>query len=166
MRFIAASLALSFMLTACGRSPTPTSANEAETGNIGNLMSDPFANGTPPTPTVAATTPYAVEACKAAIAAINGRDPATMKGKKLADDLVHVSYIRPDDGKRWQSRCRIDDANHLTWAQFDAFGDGQQGRWRTEDTVEFSVEGKSLHVKVSTEGELMSDETYPLSKLG
>ncbi|GAA0659468.1 hypothetical protein GCM10009102_04900 [Sphingomonas insulae] len=165
MRFIAAPLALSFMLTACGGSPTPTSRNDAETGDIGNLMSDPFANGTPPATTVAATTPYAVEACKAAIAALNGRDPATMKGKKLADDLVHVSYIRPDDGKRWQSRCRIDDANHLTWAQFDAFGDGQQGRWRTEDTVEFSVEGKSLHVKVSTEGELMSDETYPLSKL-
>jgi hypothetical protein len=165
MRFIAAPLALSFMLTACGGSPTPTSRNDAETGDIGNLMSDPFANGTPPATTVAATTPYAVEACKAAIAALNGRDPVTMKGKKLADDLVHVSYIRPDDGKRWQSRCRIDDANHLTWAQFDAFGDGQQGRWRTEDTVEFSVEGKSLHVKVSTEGELMSDETYPLSKL-
>lgn len=165
MRLLGAPLALCFMLAACGGSPTPTPTNEAETGDIGNLMSDPFANGATPAATVAATTPYAIEACKAAIAALNGRDPATMKGKKLADDLVHVSYIRPDDGKRWQSRCRIDDANHLTWAQFDAFGDGQQGRWRTEDTVEFSIEGKSLHVKVSTEGELMSDETYPLSKL-
>lgn len=166
MRFVAAPLALCFMLAACGGSPTLPATNEAEIGDIGNLMSDPFANGASPVATVAASTPYAVEACKAAIAALNGRDPATMKGKKLADDLVHVSYIRPDDGKRWQSRCRIDDANHLTWAQFDAFGDGQQGRWRTEDTVEFSVEGKSLHVKVSTEGELISDETYPLSKLG
>ncbi|GAA0456635.1 MULTISPECIES: hypothetical protein [Sphingomonas] len=165
MRFVAAPLALSFILAACGSSPTPTATDEADTGDITNLMSDPFASGSTPAATVAATTPYAIEACKAAVAALNGRDPATMKGKKLTDDLVHVSYIRPDDGKRWQSRCRIDDANHLTWAQFDAFGDGQQGRWRTEDTVGFSVEGKNLHVKVSTEGELMSDETYPLSKL-
>lgn len=169
MRFMIAPLALSVLLAACGGTPTPepTATNANETGDISNQMSDPFANATPtPAPTpVAATTPYAVQACKAAIAALNGRDPATMKGKKLADDLVHVSYVRPDDGKRWQSRCQITDANHLMWAQFDAFDDGQQGRWRTEDTVEFSIEGKKLHVKIATNGEAFADETYPLSKL-
>lgn len=114
---------------------------------------------------VASTTPYPVEACRAAIATIMGRNPATIKGRKIEGGLIHVSYIRPDDGKRWQARCRIDDANHLTWAAFDAFGDGQQGRWRDEDAVEFTVKGKAMHVAVSTGGELVSEDTFPMAKL-
>jgi hypothetical protein len=165
MRLRALPFALSFMLAGCGGSSTSEATNDAEANGSGAVRSSPLVNGSDIAATAEATTPYAVQACKAAVAALNGRDPATMKGRKLADGLVHVSYVRPDDGKRWQSRCRIDDANHLTWAQFDAFGDGQQGRWRSEDAVEFRVESKSLHVKISTNGELMTDEVYPLSKL-
>src|SRR3546814_1611190 len=48
---------------------------------------------------------YPVQSCKAAIAVIMGRDPKTMNGRKLGDGMIHVSYRRPDDGKRWEARC-------------------------------------------------------------
>jgi len=148
------------LLAACGEE-----RNEQRTNATDASAPAEVASPSPSRPTVAATTPYPVEACKAAIATIMGRNPSTMKGRKIEGGLIHVSYIRPDDGKRWQARCRINDANHLSWAQFDAFGDGQQGRWRDEDNIEFEVKGKSIHVRNSEGGELISEETYPLAKL-
>lgn len=150
------------MLTACGGSSTPNSTDTLNDTSAANVTAPTEVAATKP---VAKTTPYPVEACKAAIAAINGREPSTMKGSKIDGGLIHVSYVRPDDGKRWQSRCRIDDANHLTWAAFDAFGDGQQGRWRDEDTVEFTVSNQKMHITVSESGETISDDTYSMTEL-
>src|SRR3546814_5256551 len=71
---------------------------------------------------------YPIESCKAAIALIMDRDPKIIQGRKLADGQVHVSYRRPDDGKKWEARCEMVDDSHLQWAAFNAFGDGQMGQ--------------------------------------
>ena len=107
---------------------------------------------------------HQLEACKAAIAVIMGRDPKTMSGKMIDGDIAHISYVRQDDGKRWQNRCRADSPSKLTWAAFDAFGDGRQGRWRTEESISFDVKADRLTVTVDQFGEPQS-ETFKLSDL-
>jgi hypothetical protein len=108
---------------------------------------------------------HTVEACKGAIAIMMGRDPATMRGKLLEDGVAHVSYRRPDDNKLWQSRCEMIDTNHLRWAAFDAFGDGQQGRWRDEDKITVTIEGKQLKIEIAQDGMDAQTKSYPLSDL-
>lgn len=113
------------------------------------------------------TGPFAhpVEACKATIALINDRDPSSMRGSKLSDGLVHVTWRSPDDGKRWQARCEMIGNDQLRWAAFDAFGDGQQGRWRSEDSVEVSVSDGQLHINLDQSGVIKKQESYLLSAL-
>jgi hypothetical protein len=108
---------------------------------------------------------YPIESCKAAIALIMDRDPKSISGKKLANGLVHVSYKRPEDGKRWQARCELIDDDHIRWAAFDAFGDGQQGRWRDEDSIQASIEDGRLQINLDQSGVIQKHESYDLSAL-
>lgn len=118
-----------------------------------------------PTTSRLAWASYPVESCKAAIALIMDRDPATIQGRKLPDGLAHVSYTRPDDGKRWQARCQVVDDAHIRWAAFDAFGDGQQGRWRDEDKIRVEVGDGRLQIDVDQSGVIAKRESYDLSTL-
>lgn len=147
-------LLLALPLAACSPAPVKSDTTQIAESNAGETVA--------PLPTGAVA--YQVEACKAAIAVIMGRDPKTMSGKLVAGDLAHISYIRKDDGKRWQNRCRADSTSKLTWAAFDAFGDGKQGRWRTEESIDFKVEGKKLTVTVNQFGEPQT-ETFELADL-
>jgi hypothetical protein len=108
---------------------------------------------------------YPVEACKAVIALMNDRDPSTFDGHKLPEGLAHVTWRSPDDGKRWQARCEMIGNDRLQWAAFDAFGDGQQGRWRSEDTIEVTVENGHLHIDLNQSGVIRKQKSYPLSAL-
>ena len=108
---------------------------------------------------------YPVEACKAAIALMNDRDPSSMQGSTMPDGLAHVTWRSPDDGKRWQARCEMIGNDKLRWAAFDAFGDGQQGRWRSEDSVKVSVSEGRLHVNLDQSGVVKKQESYQLSTL-
>jgi hypothetical protein len=60
--------------------------------------------------------------CKAAIGVVMGRNPATMRIDKSIGDVVYLSYVRPDDQKRWAYKCRLD-GNKVLWGADD-------GRWR------------------------------------
>src|SRR3546814_8818964 len=55
---------------------------------------------------------YPIESCKAAIALIMDRDPKIIQCRKLADGQVHVSYRRPDDGKKWEARSEEHTTEH------------------------------------------------------
>jgi hypothetical protein len=125
-----------------------------------------------PAPAAAATvasgefaSKYPVQSCKAAIAAIMGRDPKTMNGRKLGDGMIHVSYRRPDDGKRWEARCEMVGDNQLRWAAFNAFGDGQMGRWRSEDRIDISIADGKMKVDVSQSGTPVNSESFSLKSL-
>ncbi len=89
---------------------------------------------------------YPIESCKAAIAVMNNVKPKIMKGEKLEENLYHVKYNRPSDGKLWQWRCKVVGDTKLQWAAFDAFGDGEQGRWRDEDEIVVGLKGDKLTV--------------------
>ncbi|HOB12843.1 MAG TPA: hypothetical protein PKN09_01215 [Novosphingobium sp.] len=108
---------------------------------------------------------HVVEACKATMAVMNSRDATTFTGHLINDTTAHVSWVRPDDGKRWQARCEVIDENHIRWAAFDAFGDGKQGRWRDEDRIEVLVRDAAISISLEQSGLGERTETFPLSKL-
>src|SRR3546814_10694848 len=52
------------------------------------------------------------------------------------------------------------DDSHLQWAAFNAFGDGQMGRWRTEDRIEIKVSDGQLQVDVDQSGVMKRSEEH------
>src|SRR3546814_16634098 len=89
-----------------------------------------------------------------------GRDPKTMNGRKLGDGMIHVSYRRPDDGKRWEARCEMVGDNQLRWAAFNAFGDGQMGRWRSADRIDISIADGKMKVDVSQAATAVNSDIF------
>ena len=79
--------------------------------------------------------------CRAGIAVAFGRDPAIIRIGRARGGIIYLSYIRPDDGKKWSFRCKIQ-SNRIIWAS-------DTGRWRThpEDSViTYSIAGSMLFV--------------------
>lgn len=119
-----------------------------------------------PSPTVRSPlTENLVAACKVSLALMNSRDPESFTGLKIDEVTVHVAWVRPDDGKRWQARCEVIDDTHIRWAAFDAFGDGTQGRWRDEDRIQVTIQDGSISISLDQSGVEMRSKVYPLSKL-
>ena len=63
--------------------------------------------------------------CKATISALMGRDPSIIKVNSQAEGIVALSYIQPDDGTEWKTRCKIEEQT-VIWAS------DPDGRWRTD----------------------------------
>lgn len=80
-------------------------------------------------------TPFSTrQICKAAIAAMMGRDPATMNARSVGNEVV-LSYVRAD-GTTWTYKCKLE-ANRVLWGS-------DPGRWRThpdDERLYFSVSG-------------------------
>lgn len=106
-----------------------------------------------------------IAGCKAALALMNGRDVSIFAGRRLDRDTVHVEWRSPDDGKLWEARCAKAGNNALRWAAYNAFGDGQQGRWRNEDTIKTEVEGGRIVVRLTQPGLGEKRASYNLSEL-
>jgi len=80
--------------------------------------------------------------CKAGIATVMGRDPAIIRIDRVQGEVVYLSYIRKDDGKKWGYKCTLD-GNRIVWGS-------DTGRWRThkmDSKVFFYVEGSVLKVE-------------------
>lgn len=79
--------------------------------------------------------------CKATIAQIMGRNPLIINTKKTAGGVVHLSYIRENDGTRWANRCKVE-GNKIIWAS-------ETGRWRTHELdpkLTYHVSESVLHI--------------------
>ena len=99
--------------------------------------------------------------CRAAIAAINGRDPAIIKVDKIEGGIAYVSYKRPDDGKKWKNRCRLE-GKKVIWAAVDLDGPGSgPGRWRNDpadEVITYSIDGDSITItQTFSDGSDMSE---------
>jgi len=84
--------------------------------------------------------------CRSVLALVMGRDISIISANMRSSKHVDVNYVRPDDGKRWDYRCKID-GNSATWASVRE--DGTIGRWRddprdSEITFELNVESVSV----------------------
>jgi len=95
------------------------------------------------------STKQAIAVCRATIAVLMGRDVNIIKGHSLGNGVIHTDYKRPDDGKRWQARCKFE-GNRVIWASYDAFGPGTgAGRWRNEPEdamITFSLEDNGIRI--------------------
>jgi hypothetical protein len=101
------------------------------------------------------------EVCRATVASVTGSDPAIMR-TWAEDDVQFVTYRRPDDGKVWTYRCRLE-GSRVIWA-------AEQGRWRNGPmvgviTFELSQGGKSVQITEIHEDGSKSQATYPRTKL-
>jgi hypothetical protein len=90
-----------------------------------------------------------VRVCKGAIAAMMGRDVRTIHHDQTKSGIAYVSYVRPDDGKLWKNRCRID-GKKVIWSTVDAFGPGSGfGPWRNrpeDEQITYQIKGKSVTI--------------------
>ncbi|MFA0260967.1 hypothetical protein AB4497_00665 [Vibrio cyclitrophicus] len=79
--------------------------------------------------------------CVATIASIMNQDPSIIDVNSFKGEITSLSYIRPDDGKNWAYKCKLDGQN-VIWGAND-------GRWRDgkhDSIVTFSVEGEKINI--------------------
>jgi hypothetical protein len=112
-----------------------------------------------------ATVPTAPEAkgvthhqiCRAAVAALMGRDPSIVQITREQDGIIYLAYTRPTDGTRWENRCRIV-GNRVNWATLT-------GRWRDDHrdervTYEVKPAGGVVIRQTFTDGSI-SEKSFP-----
>ncbi|WP_143093614.1 hypothetical protein [Caulobacter sp. UNC279MFTsu5.1] len=89
--------------------------------------------------------------CRATIGALNGRDPGIIQVSSVEDGMAYVSYVRPDDGKVWKSRCKVD-GEQVVWAAMDLSGPGSgPGRWRNDpedEHITYVIAGPTVTIKM------------------
>ncbi|MHB1077212.1 hypothetical protein, partial [Thiobacillus sp.] len=92
--------------------------------------------------TLAASPTFSEEQiCKAGIASIMGRSPATMRTTKKDQGIVYFYYVRKNDGAKWSYRCKLDGAR-IIWAS-------DTGRWRNDprdEVISYRVNDGSLEI--------------------
>ena len=151
-------VAVVLTLAACGERTSLDEANDQLADSTAELR-EVTANAALLTPS---TQPVSVDdadkgrICRAAIASLNGRDPAIIKVVSNADGINRVRYTR-DDGTVWTNDCRVSDDGSAKWR---AVQNGQPGRWRDEDTIRYAVAGPSISIQTFMGGELVTDDTY------
>lgn len=93
--------------------------------------------------------------CRAIIASLNGRDPNIIRVISSEGNTYRVRYTR-DDGTVWTNDCGFGTGI----AQWRMVEEDRVGRWRTEDTIQFSLSGQNISVKSFMDGELVTDDSY------
>ena len=99
--------------------------------------------------------------CKAAIAVVMARNPATMRIDRTAKNVIYLSYLTRDDGKRWRYKCRLEE-RRILWGS-------DTGRWRVhpmDSTITYSVTSESLTVTEKFTDGSTNAETFKKSQLG
>ena len=104
------------------------------------------------------------QVCRAASAAMFGRDHKIMQLDKVESGIAYVHYIRQNDGTRWAIKCKLI-GNQVMWASDNP---NSTGRWRhdpADSTVKCTVEGKKIIItEVYSDGS-SSFNSYPLKQL-
>jgi len=87
--------------------------------------------------------------CRAAVAAIMGRDIKIMKLDQVHAGIAQVSYTRPSDHTQWKNQCRVEQ-DRVIWRTIDAFGPGSgPGPWRSrpeDEVIRFSIDGSRITI--------------------
>ncbi len=96
--------------------------------------------------------------CRAAIANVMGRDPSIIRVLSQTGGITRVRYTR-DDGTVWTNECRVN-ADNVDWRAVDG---GQPGRWRSEDTIRYKIEGSRITIQQFMSGEHIDTQAYTVS---
>lgn len=111
----------------------------------------------PAAPTVVVADADKGRACRAIIASLNGRQPDIIRVISHEGDQYRVRYTR-DDGTVWTNDCIVGNGN----AQWRMVENGQPGRWRNEDTINFTVDGEKIDVQTYMNGEPVTSDSYTI----
>lgn len=103
------------------------------------------------------------QVCRAASAAMFGRDHKIMQLDKVESGIAYVHYIRQNDGTRWAIKCKLI-GNQVMWASDNP---DSTGRWRM--ILQTAQSNMLLRVKIIIT-EVYSDgsssfNSYPLKQL-
>jgi hypothetical protein len=102
--------------------------------------------------------------CKAASAAMFGRDHKIMQLDKVESGIAYVHYIRQNDGTRWAIKCKLI-GDQVMWASDNP---DITGRWRddpADSTVKYSIDGKKIIItELYTDGSSTTN-SYPMMQL-
>ncbi|MFO1014520.1 MAG: hypothetical protein U1E50_12235 [Caulobacteraceae bacterium] len=103
--------------------------------------------------------------CRAAVAAINGRDPSIIRIVRSEEGMAYTEYARPDDGKIWKNRCRTD-GDRVIWSTVDLDGPGTgPGRWRNDpadEIIRFKIDGRAVTISQDFGDGSVISNTYAL----
>ncbi|QCQ98515.1 hypothetical protein [Brevundimonas sp. SGAir0440] len=95
--------------------------------------------------------------CRAIIASLNGRQPDIIRVISHQGDEYRVRYTR-DDGTVWTNDCIVGNGT----AQWRMVENGVPGRWRSEDTINFTVDGEKIDVQTYMNGEPVTSDSYTI----
>ena len=104
------------------------------------------------------------QACKAASAAMFGRDYKIMQLDKVESGIAYVHYIRQDDDTRWAIKCKLT-GDQIMWASDNP---DSIGRWRddpADSTVRYAVKGKKIIITERYSDGSSATNAYPLNQL-
>jgi hypothetical protein len=82
--------------------------------------------------------------CRAAMAAITGRDIKLFQAADAPDGTTALTYARPFDNFVWAYHCRLE-GNRVIWAD-------EPGRWRQDakdDKISFEVIGSGTQLRIT-----------------
>jgi hypothetical protein len=82
--------------------------------------------------------------CRAAMAAITGRDIKLFQAVDAPDGTIALTYARPFDNFVWAYHCRLE-GNRVIWAD-------EPGRWRQDakdDKISFEVIGSGTQLRIT-----------------
>lgn len=98
--------------------------------------------------------------CRATVAAVMGRPPSIVQVDRTIGEVVYVTYLRPDDGTRWNNRCKFE-GSKVVWAT-------DVGRWRThpdEAEITFSANASTLTITEAYRDGSMSRKRFTREQL-
>lgn len=104
------------------------------------------------------------QACKAASAAMFGRDHKIMQLDKVESGVAYVHYIRQDDSTRWAIKCKLI-GDQVMWASNNP---DSTGRWRddpADSTVKYAINGKKIIITELYSDGSSTTNSYPLNQL-
>jgi hypothetical protein len=81
--------------------------------------------------------------CRAAMAAITGRDIKLFQAADAPDGTIALTYARPFDNFVWAYHCRLE-GNRVIWAD-------EPGRWRQDardDKISFEVAASGAQLRI------------------
>jgi hypothetical protein len=99
--------------------------------------------------------------CKAALAAIIGRDPDSVKVDKQQDNIVYLHYIKQNDQSRVDYRCKLKGTT-VVWAK----GDEPWHEDPADGETKFKVAGGKLVFDQKFADGSTSKQSYSAGEIG
>lgn len=111
-----------------------------------------------------ASEPSKSDLCKGAIGLVMMKDPSIIEAQVQGRE-VHVAYVRPADGSKFEMKCKFPKDGTVIWA---GKIDGKWGRWRdksNDSIVTYETNGNSTTFYENMAGSVVNEKTFNHSNI-